>query len=62
MELLYEILLWIISIGLAIIGTYFALKAIKRKNPVYTKTNINMITKNIPSFPDLNITFKGNNI
>jgi len=58
----YEILLYVISIGITILGTYFGLKAIKKKKPVYTKTNFNMITKNVPSFPDLNITFQGSNI
>ena len=59
---LHEIVFFLISIGLAVLGTYLTLKTIKTKKPVFTKTNFNLITNNVGSFPELKMTFKGNKI
>ncbi|MFA4824965.1 MAG: hypothetical protein WC593_07370 [Methanoregula sp.] len=48
---------------LGLIGTlYFGYVSIKKKKPVFTRTNNNIITNNIPFFPGLNILYNGETI
>jgi|GEM_PF-6748624 len=56
-----EILLWTVTIVIAIIGIFFSLRAITKMKPVFMKKNNIIVTYN-QSFPDLKITYANNPI